>query len=335
MESIEEIRKRFVLENQKDDLEDFKHEIIQVKDDVFFHDLFNDKDIEVVEWLVATSLKLDYNKVHNNLVISNIRLTRVRKGERNKYVDMLIFLEDQFVLIELNRNYSGNPIRNTIYLVSILAGLYDKEFQKKVEKYDYRKIYDQKPKGTLLNLNWYPEDSSKRHETEYKVETPCCFPPDSADKYLGEYLKTISINLDVLSKKCYNEISDEDKFYKLLTIKDKAELEEFTKDIPQLKNYVDKIEDLSKRKEQRDMLLNKRIEDNLTRMDQEYQMYAMGEARGKACGEAEGEARGIELGKQQEKAATIANLNAISVPIEVISKAVELPIEQVQAIISK
>ena len=194
MESIEEIRKRFVLENQKDDLEDFKYEIIQVKDDVFFHDLFNDKDIEVVEWLVATSLKLDYNKVHNNLVISNIRLTRVRKGERNKYVDMLIFLEDQFVLIELNRNYSGNPIRNTIYLVSILAGLYDKEFQKKIEKYNYRKIYDQKPKGTLLNLNWYPEDSSKRHETEYKVEAPCCFPSDSAKKYLGEYLKTISRN---------------------------------------------------------------------------------------------------------------------------------------------
>ncbi len=335
MESIEEIKKRFVLENQKDDLEDFKYEIIQVKDDVFFHDLFNDKDIEAVEWLVATSLKLDYKKVHNNLVISNIRLTRVRKGERNKYVDMLIFLKDQFVLIELNRNYSGNPIRNTIYLVSILAGLYDKEFQKKVKKYNYKKIYDKKPKGTLLNLNWYPEDYSKRRETEYKVEAPCCFPSDSKDEYLGEYLNTISINLDVLSKKCYNEISEEDKFYKLLTIKDKDELEEFTKDIPQLKNYVDKIEDLSKREEERDMLLNKRIEDNLTRMDQEYQMYAMGEARGKACGEAEGEARGEARGIEKAKAAMVTRMNARNIPLDVISDTAELPIEQVQAIISK
>ncbi len=67
------------------------------------------------------------------------------------------------------------------------------------------------------------------------------------------------------------------------------------------------------------MLLSKSAEENLTRMDREYQMYAMGEARG----------------RQKIKAEMITRMNALNIPIDVISRAVELPIEQVQEIINK
>ncbi len=70
------------------------------------------------------------------------------------------------------------------------------------------------------------------------------------------------------------------------------------------------------------MLLSKSAEENLTRMDREYQMYAMGVVRGEA------------REKRKVKEEMIPRMNALNIPIDVISNAAEMPIEEVQAIIN-
>ena len=76
------------MNNKKDKENDKK--LLQVRSDILFHDLFNENDITTLEWVVSKILGCSYEDIKGKVKVHNIRLPRVNKQERNKYVDLIV-----------------------------------------------------------------------------------------------------------------------------------------------------------------------------------------------------------------------------------------------------
>ena len=93
-----------------------KTEIIQVKYDILFHDLFNEEDISTLEWAASQILECEPSELKGKVSVKNVRLTRTNPKERNKYVDLIIEYKNEKIILELNNNYVGIYTRNQLYV---------------------------------------------------------------------------------------------------------------------------------------------------------------------------------------------------------------------------
>ena len=195
-----------------------ENEILQVKSDRLFHDLFNSHEMKTIEWTVMQILGKPYEEIHGKVVVGNSRLTNMSQNDKQKFVDLVVNLNDKRIIIELNNNYNGSFLRNTLYAMNIINNSY-------IDEDGY---YEEKIQGILVNLNWY---KSKKKANYSRKELIYEYPDDTKSKdYL---LKIININLDYYAKKCYTEFEGVDKLSKLLTFENKEELKCFIK-----KEYV-------------------------------------------------------------------------------------------------
>ena len=160
-------------------------EIIPIKNDIIFHDVINSDDMDTIEWIVMQILRCSYEEIHGKVTVQNIRLTRNRKKERSKYVDLKLDYNSETIIIELNCNYNSNLIRNIEYILSSLAKSYDFTDSKEIPNDN---IYLKPVRGILVNLNWYPEGANnKKKKTPGKNITLWNYPEYS--KFDGYYLK--------------------------------------------------------------------------------------------------------------------------------------------------
>ena len=279
-------------------------EVLEVKSDILFHDMFNSEDMDTLEWTVMMILDKPYEEIHGNVEVNNIRLTRVSKDEKPKYVDLLVTLKDKKIVIELNNNYYRSYLRNTLYALVAINNSY-------IRSGDY---YSDKIQGILVNLNWY---KSKKKANYSKKEMIYEYPKDGEeDDYL---LKIININLDYYSLKCYNKFKGVDKLSKLLTIKNKKELREFTKGEKLLNNYYKKMDRLSHEKEYCKMVWDERLDENLRKVD----AYN------------DGKSEGIEEDILKKQTEMILSMNNKGISIETISECANVTIEEVKKIIQE
>ena len=291
-----------------------ENEVLEVKSDRLFHDLFNEHEMNTIEWTVMMILNKTYEEIHGNVMVGNIRLTNMSKDDKQKFVDLIVNLKDKKIIIELNNNYEGSYLRNTLYAMNIINNSY----------IDNGSYYDGKIQGILVNLNWY---KSKKHNYGRK-EIIYDYPKDGEEKkdYL---LKIININLDYYSNKCYNEFEGVDKLSKLLTIKNKEELREITSNEKLLNDYYNKMDRLSNDKEYCRMVWDERIDEKLRNID----VYNGGEMVGYEKGHKEGIKEGIKEGSQETKKEIILKLHKKNIPIDTIAECVNLSVDEVQIII--
>ena len=99
-------------------MENKKNEILQVRSDILFHDLFNENDMSLLEWTSSQILECDVSKVKGKVRVINIRLPRTNEKERSKYVDLVVEYENQKIIIELNNNYDGFYLRNVLHALN-------------------------------------------------------------------------------------------------------------------------------------------------------------------------------------------------------------------------
>ena len=233
--------------------EEEKTELLQVKYDDLFHQLFNENEIQTLEWVVMQILGCKPDDVKGKVVVKNIRKAKVNNREKTKYVDLIISYKEESIIIELNFNFKGNYTRNLMYALNELLGSYDKD-----DLTYYKKI----ARVILVNLNWFYEgnDFGLPKKQEFILPYPNYKKP-------GYILKIININLDRYNKLCYNKIRDGDKFYKLLTLKNKDDLDSLASEENMLKSYSNKIINLSKNDEYRETVMTERIEANLLRQE--------------------------------------------------------------------
>ena len=59
-----------------------ENEVLEVRSDILFHDMFNAEDMDTIEWTVMMILDKPYEEIRGNVEVSNIRLTRTSKDEK-------------------------------------------------------------------------------------------------------------------------------------------------------------------------------------------------------------------------------------------------------------
>ena len=64
--------------------------ILQVKSDILYHDLINQDNIKVVEWIVMQILNISYEEVKDKCIVKDSRTTRASNSDKIKYVDTMI-----------------------------------------------------------------------------------------------------------------------------------------------------------------------------------------------------------------------------------------------------
>lgn len=243
-------------------------------------------------------LECSYKDIHGKVSVGNIRLPNVRKNERNKYVDLIINFQNEKIIIELNRNFNGNYTRNLIYAFNVISNNYNIGDTNII-------IIKKVTRVILVNLNWFKNKNDLCKEI---INVP--YPSNRID---GHILKIININLDCYQDICYNDIENIDKLGKLLSIRDKRELDLLIKENKLLKIYRNKLLDLLSDESYKEKLMNDNIERNLEIQDQYF--------------------TGLDDGFAKARKEMVINMFNNGVSIDVISKSSNLSVKVVKEII--
>ena len=248
-------------------------EILQVRNDILFHDLFNEKDIKAVEWVASQILECDVKELKGKVSVKNVRLTRTNKKERTKYVDLIVEYEKQKIVIELNNNYEGIYTRNLNYAFNTLLNFYNNNG---CSYYERDAIF----KVILVNLNWY---KNKNLEIPGKKIHTIPYPDE---KINDNILTIININLDYYEELSYDNVVLFDRFFKLLTVDSKEKLEQFSS-VDELDAYSKNLEYFSNDKEYVEELMRAEAEEIMRNQEKYFAGFHEGEAKGEAKAKAE------------------------------------------------
>jgi len=285
--------------------------ILQVRSDILMHDLINENEMNTIEWIVMHILDCSHEDIKGKVKVLNIRLNRVDRKERSKYVDLVIEYQNEKIILELNNHFHGIYTRNILYAANRLLNNYSID----VDDYDY---YKKVTRVILINLNWY--DKGKGDLIEGKKEYILPFSDKESDGYL---FKMINVNLDYYDKLCYDKLGTSDKFYKLVTIDNEDDLIEFTKNEKLLKSYNKKLIDLSNDEDYVEGIMDERIEENVLRQTEYFR------------GLHNGVDQGISQGISQTKKEMVINMYNKNYKLEDICDITNLNIEEIKKIINK
>ena len=282
-------------------------QILQVRYDKLFHDLFNKENISTIEWVAMQILGCTYEEIKGNVSVVDARLTRINKNERNKYVDLLIQYNQEKIIIELNQNFDGNYLRNVLFATNTILNNYS------MEGFDYKKV----SRCILVNLNWYPKTYTKiKRETPGKEVIIWDYPSRKVSGYL---LKIININLDFYDNVSYDKLDTRDKFYKLLTVSDSKELNEIVDGEHLLGIYTSKLIKYSNDEKFKEAIMDEIIEKNAL-MQERY---------------LSGLYDGMEQGIQENQKDIVINMYKEKIALDVISKVTKLSVDEINEIISQ
>ena len=280
-------------------------ELLQVRSDVLFHDLINENEMDTIEWLTMQLLDCSYEEIKGKVKVNNCRLTRVKKNERNKYVDLIVSYHNEKIIIELNNHFDGIYVRNFIFGMNQLMNNY---------RFGTGNYYNEITRVILVNLNWFDGEKKKNIKAKRIYEIPY-----SEDENDGFLFKLINVNLDQYAKISYDNLEKRDKLYKLLTIKNQEELNVLTNKEKLLNRYKKKLVDLSLNKDYVEDIMSEEMEEFI----ENHVMYQNGLDAG------------IEQGIQEKEQEVVLNMYINKLPLEMISNCTKLSIEEIERIIEK
>ena len=292
-------------DNELDKIQEQRNtEILQIRNDLIFKDLFNEKYMDTVEWAVSKILDCDIDKIKGKVRFQNFKLTKRHITETDKTVDLLVEYNKESILIELNNNYDGVYLRNLLYSFEVI-----------LSKYLIGNNYKENISTVILvNLNWH---RSKKDSLNIKPKTITNLPYDERD--LSKNLLTIiNVNLDKYEDISYNETVNEDKFYKLLTISKNKDLEDLKEREKNLTNYTKHLGNLSKDVKFREDFMSQEMNDYLREIERNIRL---NDARNE--------------GIQQKAREMTIELAKKGVSLEIISEASNLSLEEVKKIIEE
>ena len=285
-----------------------ENEILEIRDNRIFKDMFNEHEMDTIEWLVMKILNCKYEDIHGKVKVEGTEALNLSKDDKAKVLDLVVCYKDMVIDIELNNNTGLEYTRNANYITN-----------KVITNTLVGENYNRKIQGILVNLNWFKLKSDKEN-IDNVVEVIWEYPSLKKDK--PEYfIKFINVNLFKIQKICYNDVKDEELVWKLFTLKNKKELNEYVKKEKMLNNYQKKLERLSKSKEYCRMLWDERIEESLRNHD----AYENGKD--------EGFYNGVEQGIEQKQNEMIINLYQNGASLELIRKSSGLSIKEIEKII--
>ena len=297
-------------------------ELLPIKSDMLYHDLFNDHDMDSIKWIISQILKCNPKSIEDKIIVKNTRLTRISPKETGKYADLVIQYDKYIFVLELNNNYNGNYLRNYLYANNILLNSYIKKDKSKEKSKKVIEYYNSYIEVILVNLNWY----RKRNDNYVVKENDTIVNDDGK-----VILKIVNVNLDKYVDKDYNEVMKYEKFYKLLTITKEEELEEIVKHEPLLTTYFERLKIFSREEEKYMYALNPALEQRLFDMS----VYQDGLEDGIEQGIQTGIQTGIQQGILQNQKEMVLNMYNDKVSISTISRYANISVDEVKDIVNK
>jgi len=250
--------------------------------------------IKLLESILEKNI-FDLRFLNNELPVNNIY-------ERNKTVDVLALVDNEYVHIELNSNCSKFlHMRNFVYFSEI--------YSKKTKRGDE---YDYKTKFIHIDLTYGLKDDED--VIKYYVMS------NKEKKYI-ENFEIIEFNMDSLKKYCYTSSEKYEKFkYLIMLDLNKEELSNVVLGDEFMKEYKEKIETLNE-----DETFTSAIsyED-----DQKYILNTE-----KWISFEEGKEKGLEQGVEQGINISVKNMYKNNIDIEQIAKILEISQDKVKQIL--
>ena len=287
------------------------NKLLLIKNDIVFKDMFNENQMDTLEWFVMKLLNAKYEDIHGKVVVKNTVLPHTYQLERDKTVDLLVDYNGNDILIELNNNYTGNYMRNLLYAFNIISNHYNKGTS-------IEDIVKNKTKIILVNLNWHHKNYTHK-KVDGKQEVILEYPEYNYKDYL---IKIININLDFYHQLCYHNVKESDKLWKLFTIENEEDLDSLVKEEELLLSHQKKLLYLSDSEEYKKMIMNEDIERNAM-IEQNYgYLYTTGIEQG------------IEQGSLNTKKEIVLEMFNDNVSIDLISKYTGLSKKEIEEIVN-
>jgi len=171
-------------------------EKISIVADSMFHAMLNNESRKKFSaYLISMILKVSFDEIFNTLEFVNNKLDKNRSIEKNRTVDFLCKINDEYVGIEMNNIFSPTRLERNIYYAN---DVYKKNMKTGVP-YDYNVIYQ-------INLNNFTFNNEKTID-EFELR-------NSDGESLTDKIKFICIYLPNIRKKLYNkeELNELEKF---------------------------------------------------------------------------------------------------------------------------
>ena len=171
-----------------------------VSDSVFKKIFMENKNRKLISYLISYITKIDYLYIYENFKYGNTELLKKRYDEKGKVTDLIIYLKDEIINIEMNKYVSkGILIKNNIYHHNIASSSI-----KKGENYNNIK------KSIQINLN-YKKSKIKKiiHKSKMQDDEGLII---TDDKY-----ETFHVNMEMAMKKWYSN-SKLTRFEKILVM---------------------------------------------------------------------------------------------------------------------
>lgn len=208
--------------------------IIPLTSNTMFKELFGkEENKNILSYLLSTYLELDYDYVFNNVKHINNKLKIVNKNDYKYDVDVIIRINNSIIgNLEMNNdNWKGINNRNFGYI----SQMYASQFISGASKNDFKNAI----KHIQINFNNFnfPKDKERSIYRLKDIET---------GEELTDMIEIHSINLEMINKKCYNqvdELNNVEKIGKLLKSESIDEIEEIVGE--EMKDIIDKIVELS------------------------------------------------------------------------------------------
>ena len=282
---------------------------IPIISDTMFKTMINNTNRkQYASLLISIVLNKDYKEIYDNIEFIKGSLDKERDIEKGREVDFICKLDNEYVGIEMNNNFSKSALeRNISYCMDIY-----KSNLRRGESYSFNHVLQ-------ININNFFFKGNNQGEEEYSLK-------NNKGELLTDKIKIFNIYLPLIRKKYYNggELSDLEKLMLVFNEEDNEELSKVYEGESIMEEYV---KDAKRASMEDDVvgLYDKELHEEKLRITE------LEEAREKgiATGMKQGMAAGIAKGKKESILETAKNMLKDNLDIEMISKYTGLSEEEI------
>ena len=290
---------------------------IPIVSDSMFHTMINNENRkQYVAYFFAHFLNKDYEEIYRTIKFVKTELDKEINNEREKRVDFICKLDNEYVLLEMNNRSSKSVLeRNIMYTAKIYGNK-----KERTNKYEYNKVIS-------ININNFNFKGNDEAVQRFLIKKD-----DGNDVLYTDKLQIYNIYLPLIKEKYYNK-EELSKFEEILLIfneNDKDLLNELSEDDNIMKEYIKDATDASSDGEWAALEYDKELHDMMIQNN----MIDEAREKGIKTGIETGKKIGIETGKKigiDERNLEIAkNMLKKKLDINTISECTGLSLEEIQ-----
>lgn len=206
--------------------------VVKGTNDKVFKNLANDKhNRRYLAKLISLSTGIDYDYLIKNIRLASNNTQEGSAFEHFNEQDVIVTLDNMRINIEMSINNKDiNIIKNQTTAFKLAGNSYKSGDGYEKQHYFYQiciENYDLYHNDLLITEVNLVDVSSKNYEV------------------VNKFYKEFHVNLKNLSNECYNNLSERDKYFKLLTLNKKSDLKLLSKGDEIMEDAAEKIVSLS------------------------------------------------------------------------------------------